>query len=287
MQDKPVVLILEDQENWRDMLGSLLKPDAYEVVVAASLTEAVSLIRSRVIDAAIVDICLKEGDRSNVDGMRFIELLEKQYHVDRSHAVMLSGHGTMDLAIKALTQPSGMVINFFRKDKLDANRFLEEIARAIRASQAEREDRNRARTARFLPSTLLESLRVDNLIAHLAPQGDLWDIRKDIGVILRQLLLNVLPLASEVRISLKRGSTSSENVVHILCWSRQLICALDVSIGRRGAMASLQSRGTLFGEASAEKLTEWSTRYFDGVVFQLKDVSFDHFAEMVTSQDNP
>lgn len=279
MSDKPVVLILEDLSNWQDTVQRLLNPDMYEVVIADSLPAAVTILHSRVIDAAVVDIRLEEGDITNTEGMAFLNELEKYYPEDRTHAIMLSGHGTIALAVEALTRPSRNVIAYFEKEKLYAedDRFIAEVARAVRAAQAERTRRESMLVYLDLPTFFVEAISVSSLTASLAPEVNPLTAAKDLRLLLRNLLLNTLPLAREVRIDIESLASITGSIPHILCWSRKLVGALEVSIGRTGTLELLQPGIHWQGVGLTEKMSHWSTQYFDGIVFGLSGVSFEQF----------
>lgn len=60
MADKPTVLVLDDEPEVRTSLGRLLQRYGYDAATAATLDEARALLRSRSIDALILDVRLQE-----------------------------------------------------------------------------------------------------------------------------------------------------------------------------------------------------------------------------------
>jgi len=274
MSGKPVVLILEDLPNWQDTLQRSLDQDRYEIVVAGSLSVAISFLCSRVIDAAIVDIRLEEGDIDNTDGIAFLNELEKYYLEDRTHAVMLSGHATKELAIDALTRPSHIVLNFFLKEKLDVNRLIEEVARAVRTTQAERPMRA------DLPPSFLKAINLSDFVASLTLEAD-PSVSKDLKLLLRNLMLNMPPIAEKAKVDVEPTAGARGSGLHILCWSRRLAKALGVSVGQTETIEILRIGERWQNVGPAEEISHWSTQYFGGTVFDLPTISFDRFLSIV------
>ncbi len=280
MSNKPVVLILEDLSNWQDTVRRLLDPEIYEIVIVNSLPSAKALLHSRIIDAAIVDIRLEEGDVNNTDGMAFLDEMEKYYIDDRTHAVMLSGHGTIPLAVDALTRSSRSVLTYFEKEKLydERSRFTEAIKLAVQKAQTLRAER----VHRVLPDFLVEAIGISNLTSSLVPDVEPLAANKDLGMLLRNLLFDTLPLATAARANMGPLTDTKGSVAYILCWSRKLVRALGVSIGCTGTLESLQ-RGDHWQEMiPADRISHSSTKYFDGAIFGMPGISFEQFLVTAT-----
>ncbi len=89
-----LVLIVDDEEGIRRSLGDILEDEGYEVLAAETGREALSLAREENPDLVFLDIWLPD-----LDGMDVLEELKKAApHVP---VVMISGHGTVELAVKA------------------------------------------------------------------------------------------------------------------------------------------------------------------------------------------
>jgi ActR/RegA family two-component response regulator len=287
MNGKRVVLVLEDLPSWQDTVRLLLEAERdengeeiYETVPANSLASAMTLLHSRVFDVAIVDICLVEGDLTNTDGMKFLDELEKYYVDDRTHAIMLSGHGTISLAVDAVKR--SYVVHYFEKDpgRFDEDRFVSEVAHAWRLTQNRRAERDRTRV-RLLPPSFFRAIDISRLVTSLTPEVDSVAAGKDLELLLENLLPNVWPLTQEVQATVESGASAAESLAHILTWSRKLVKTLDVAIGRTGTLDSLQPLARQHETDVTEKLFHWSTQYFDGVVFGLPDIRFEEFLSVV------
>lgn len=290
MSEKRVVLVLEDLPGWQDTVRLLLEAkrdkdgeEIYEVIAANSLTSAMTLLHSRIFDVAIVDICLVEGDPTNTEGMTFLDELGRYYADDRTHAIMLSAHGTISLAVDAMKRP--YVLDYFEKGagRFDEDHFVSEVARAWRVTKARRVERDRMRV-RPLPSSFLEAVGIPRLAASLAPEMESVAAGKELELLLKNLFLNVLPLTWEVLVTVEPGGDVVESQAHILCWSRKLVRALDIAIGQTEILDSLQPAMRWRGASGAgrpEKLFEWSTRYFSGIIFGLPGIPLEEFLSAV------
>ncbi len=88
------VLVVDDEKGIRESLGDILEDEGYEVITAESGREALKLVNVESPDLVFLDIWLPD-----VDG---IEVLEEITSGKNSvPVVMISGHGTVDLAVKA------------------------------------------------------------------------------------------------------------------------------------------------------------------------------------------
>jgi len=288
MSEKRVVLVLEDLPSWQDTVRLLLKAERdkdgeeiYEVIAANSLASAITLLHSRVFDVAIVDICLVEGDVANTEGMAFLDELGKYYTDDHTHAIMLSGHGTIALAVDAVKRL--YVLDYFEKDpgRFDEARFVSAIARACEVTQARREESDRMRI-RPLPSFFLRDLNIPRAIAPLATDIDSIAAAKDLELLLNNLFLNTWPLAREAQVTVEHGANGAGLLAHILCWSRKLVKALDVTIGRAGTLNSFQPSPRWHEVDIIEELSQWSTQYFNGIVFGLPSIRFEEFLSVMS-----
>ena len=116
MTTRPSVLVVDDSENWLDLLRFILENDGYNVRVATTVEDASILLASQKFSLAIVDIRLNEGDAEDIQGFEVLEqikLLDKNMPV-----IVLTSHGTVQLTRKAFTEFG--VIDFLEKQTLDS-----------------------------------------------------------------------------------------------------------------------------------------------------------------------
>jgi ActR/RegA family two-component response regulator len=284
MSDKRTVLLLEDLPSWQNIVRLLLKSERdgagkeiYEITTASSLASAMTLLRKRVFDVAIVDICLVEGDPTNKDGMAFLDVLGEFYPDDRTHAIVLSGHGTIALAVDAVKRP--YVIDYTEKGpgRFDEAQFVSKVAQAWHLTEAQRAERIERRL-RPLSSLFVKASEISQLASSLAPELDTAAAVRDLELLLDNLFLNILPFGREAHATVELENEDEKSMAHILCWSRKLVRALDIAIGRTGTLHSLEPTTYWNTVTGTEiKANTWSVRYFDGIVFELPDVSFEEF----------
>jgi two-component system nitrogen regulation response regulator NtrX len=88
------LLIVDDEQEIRQSLESILREEEYLVTTAATATEAMALLRDATYDVVLLDIWLP--DRDGLDTLVEIKQLENSPEV-----VIISGHGTIEAAVKA------------------------------------------------------------------------------------------------------------------------------------------------------------------------------------------
>jgi len=89
------ILLVDDEEGIRKVLGISLQDAGYEVLTAASGEEALNVFRTQKPSLVLTDI--------KMPGMDGIELLRKiKKESADTEVIMLTGHGDLDLAIKSL-----------------------------------------------------------------------------------------------------------------------------------------------------------------------------------------
>ncbi|MDO8746449.1 MAG: sigma-54 dependent transcriptional regulator, partial [Thermodesulfovibrionales bacterium] len=126
---KPVILIVDDEEGIRESLSGILEDEGYDVLTADSGEEAVKILRDTSPDLIFLDIWL-----TGMDGIKTLQEI-KAMKPDVS-VIMISGHGSIELAVKA-TQTGAY--DFLEKP-LSLERVLLVSKRAIEKRTLEREN---------------------------------------------------------------------------------------------------------------------------------------------------
>jgi len=97
MARKQTILLVDDEEAVRFPIHRFLSASGFEVQEADSLAGAIAACATSVPDAAVLDFSLPDGDG--------LELLSRLKALDASlPVVLLTGHGTIDLAVKAMQE---------------------------------------------------------------------------------------------------------------------------------------------------------------------------------------
>ena len=126
---KPVILIVDDEEGIRESLSGILEDDGYDVLTADSGEEAVKIVKETSPDLIFLDVWL-----TGMDGIKTLQEI-KAMKPDAS-VIMISGHGSIELAVKA-TQTGAY--DFLEKP-LSLERVLLVLKRAIEKRTLEREN---------------------------------------------------------------------------------------------------------------------------------------------------
>jgi two-component system nitrogen regulation response regulator NtrX len=126
---KPVILIVDDEAGIRESLSGILEDEGYDILTADSGEEAVRILKETSPDLIFLDIWL-----TGMDGIKTLQEI-KAMKPDVP-VIMISGHGSIELAVKA-TQTGAY--DFLEKP-LSLERVLLVSKRAIEKRTLEREN---------------------------------------------------------------------------------------------------------------------------------------------------
>ncbi|MGE4288134.1 MAG: sigma-54-dependent transcriptional regulator [Salinivirgaceae bacterium] len=107
------ILVIDDEKSIRNTLKDILEYEKHEVVLAANGMEGLEQLQNQSFDAVLLDIKMPE-----MDGIEVLEKINATY--PEVQVVMISGHGTVDVAVKAVKMGA---YDFIEKP-LDLNRLL-------------------------------------------------------------------------------------------------------------------------------------------------------------------
>lgn len=108
------ILLIEDREDFSTPLRRWLKEEGYDVKLALTYSDALSLLDNEHFHLAIVDIRLVENDDQNEQGLQILDKLEEMGLKDILPCIVLSAHPTVENILKA-TQELG-VWHFIEKE---------------------------------------------------------------------------------------------------------------------------------------------------------------------------
>src|SRR3989339_230648 len=118
------ILVVDDERSIRNTLKEILEYEKHEVVLAATGMESLEVLTKSAFDVMLLDIKMPE-----MDGMEVLEKVVKEY--PDIQIVMISGHGNVDAAVKAVKLGA---FDFIEKP-LDLNRLLVTIRNATDRSE--------------------------------------------------------------------------------------------------------------------------------------------------------
>jgi two-component system nitrogen regulation response regulator NtrX len=90
------ILVVDDESEIRSSLEEILREEGYSVACAADAEEALTLLRDAPFDVVLLDIWLPGRD-----GLEALAEIREMAPENRPEVVMISGHGTIDTAVKA------------------------------------------------------------------------------------------------------------------------------------------------------------------------------------------
>jgi two-component system nitrogen regulation response regulator NtrX len=125
------VLVVDDEEDIRDLVSGVLQDEGYAVRAAADSSAALDAIKDRRPSLVLLDVWL-QGSR--LDGL---QLLQQIKHNDPSLPVlMISGHGNLDTAVAAVREGA---VDFIEKP-FEAGHLLHLVSRATETDRLRREN---------------------------------------------------------------------------------------------------------------------------------------------------
>jgi two-component system nitrogen regulation response regulator NtrX len=124
------ILIIDDEEDIRDLIAGILKDEGYETRVAGDGEAALAAVRQRRPQLVILDIWL-QGSR--LDGIQVLDVLKRE-HAELP-VVMISGHGTVETAVASIKKGA---YDFIEKP-FKADRLIHVAGRALEAARLKRE----------------------------------------------------------------------------------------------------------------------------------------------------
>jgi len=125
------ILIVDDEPDIRLLIDGILRDEGYETRQAGDSDSALAAFRSRRPSLAILDVWL-QGSR--LDGLGILAALHREE--PQIPVVMISGHGTIEMAVQAIQQGA---YDFIEKP-FESDRLLLCIRRALEAAALAREN---------------------------------------------------------------------------------------------------------------------------------------------------
>jgi len=123
------VLVVDDEKNIRETLKDVLEDEGYHVLVAEDGKQAVDILKKDRIDVMLLDLWLPK-----IGGMEVLDRVKRQH--GEVEIIIISGHGTIDAAVKATKIGA---FDFIEKP-LSLERVLNVVDHAVKISRLRREN---------------------------------------------------------------------------------------------------------------------------------------------------
>lgn len=123
------ILIIDDEDGIRFSLRGILEDEGYTVYDVASSKKALGLFKKHQIDICFLDVWLPD-----IDGLEMLQILQEQYQ--DIPIIMISGHATIETAVKAIKHGA---YDFIEKP-LSLEKILVTIMRAMELRNLKKEN---------------------------------------------------------------------------------------------------------------------------------------------------
>jgi two-component system nitrogen regulation response regulator NtrX len=90
------ILVVDDERDIRESLRGILEDEGYQVVLAESGEACLEQLKKRAAEVVLLDIWLP-----GIDGLETLERIRQMPIAESPEVVMISGHGTIETAVKA------------------------------------------------------------------------------------------------------------------------------------------------------------------------------------------
>ena len=125
------ILIVDDEDDIRQLIAGILEDEGYESRQAANSADAFSAIAARQPSLIILDVWLRDSDH---DGLQMLEVIRRDN--PNQQVVMISGHGTVDMAVSATKMGAyDFISKPFKTEVL-----LHTVSRAVEEARLRREN---------------------------------------------------------------------------------------------------------------------------------------------------
>jgi DNA-binding NtrC family response regulator len=122
MADRPTVLVLDDESGVRTTMSRLLGRYGYEAVTAATLDEARALLRSRSIQALILDVRLQE----EATGLDLLGTIRREPEFQKTPILVFTGTSLTESDQMFITRQRAFL--FYKPEGIDTLvKFLDDL----------------------------------------------------------------------------------------------------------------------------------------------------------------
>ena len=125
------ILIVDDEDDIRQLIAGILEDEGFDTRQAANSADAFNAIAARQPSLIILDVWLRDSEH---DGLQMLEIIRRDN--PNQQVVMISGHGTVDMAVSATKMGAyDFISKPFMSDVL-----LHTVDRAVEEARLRREN---------------------------------------------------------------------------------------------------------------------------------------------------
>ncbi|TAG18597.1 MAG: sigma-54-dependent Fis family transcriptional regulator, partial [Rhodobacterales bacterium] len=127
------ILIVDDEQDIRELVGDILQDEGYTVRLAANSDDCMAEINAEPPSLMILDIWLKDSRMDGIDILKTVKRDNPDVPV-----VIISGHGNIEIAVAAIKQGA---YDFIEKP-FNIDQLMVVVARAMETSRLRRENQD-------------------------------------------------------------------------------------------------------------------------------------------------
>lgn len=125
------ILIVDDEQDIRDLVSGVLDDDGYGTRTAATADEALAALDERLPSLILLDVWLRGSSMDGIELLKAIKLRDPQIPV-----IVFSGHGNIDTAVAAIAQGA---VDFIEKP-FEAGKLLHLVSKATETERLRAEN---------------------------------------------------------------------------------------------------------------------------------------------------
>jgi len=140
---KPTILIIDDEDGIRNVLGDVLQDEGFAVIRAADGPAGLKVLKSEIVDLVFLDVWMP-----GMGGLDVLRAIREEF--PEVPIVMISGHASIDVAVKAVKIGAW---DFVEKP-LSMDKTLAVVSNALKVQELKRENRE-LKAHLFLEDTMI------------------------------------------------------------------------------------------------------------------------------------
>jgi len=127
------IMVVDDQENWRELLRILLEKEGFLVTTIESFGECQEALQQAIFDVVILDVRLIDQDTFNVEGLALLHEIRAKSPFTK--VVILTGYPD---SIKNETGADALLLKVPHEKTFDGSEFKELVKKLVSKAAVER-----------------------------------------------------------------------------------------------------------------------------------------------------